>query len=91
MFIIDLHYIVPLEEIDKYVAAHRVYLDKYYAAKVFITSGPKNPRTGGVILASAASQEQIEQIIQEDPFHIHQLARYTITWMLPNKGEMINR
>ena len=85
MFIIDLHYIVPLEEIDKYVAAHRVYLDKYYAAKVFITSGPKNPRTGG------ASQEQIEQIIQEDPFHIHQLARYTITWMLPNKGEMINR
>ena len=91
MFVIDLHYIAPLEEIEKYVTAHRNYLDKYYAANVFITSGPKNPRTGGMILASGDSLEQIEQIILEDPFHIHQLARYTITWVLPNKGEMINR
>lgn len=79
MFIIDLHYIVPLEELDKHLAAHREFLDKYYAENIFVASGAKVPRTGGVILAVAGSAEEVEKIIAEDPFHQHQLAKYTIT------------
>lgn len=79
MFIIDLHYIAPLEELDKHLAAHRQFLDKYYAQSLFIASGAKSPRTGGVILVIANSTEEVEKIIAEDPFHQHQLAKYTIT------------
>jgi len=91
MFIIDLHYLVPIAAIEKHITAHRSFLDKYYEKKLFISSGPKHPRTGGVILATAESLELVENIIKEDPFYIHQLASYTITCWNPNKGEMINR
>lgn len=85
MFIIDLNYIVPLEELDKYILAHVDYLDKYYNLNIFVTSGRKAPRTGGIILANASSKEEVEKIITEDPFYIHQLADIKITEFLTSK------
>lgn len=79
MFIISLNYIVPLEELDLHMDAHVKYLKKYYAADVFIMSGRKVPRTGGIIIAQADSKEIVEKIIAEDPFHQHKLAEFEIT------------
>jgi uncharacterized protein YciI len=79
MFIISLNYIVPLEELDLHMDAHVKYLKKYYAADVFIMSGRKVPRTGGVIIAQANSKEIVKKIIAEDPFHQHKLAEFEIT------------
>lgn len=78
MFIISLTYIVPLDELDKHMAAHVKYLNKYYSKNVFIASGRKVPRTGGIILALADSKEQVEDIIKEDPFHKLKLADFDI-------------
>jgi len=44
---------------------------KYYAAGVFVVSGRKIPRDGGIILAVGESRERIEAIVREDPFHVH--------------------
>jgi uncharacterized protein YciI len=85
MYIIDLKYIVPLEEVDSHMAAHVKYLDKYYQQNIFILSGRKVPRTGGVIIALADSVEDLEEIITEDPFHEHELAKFTITEFLTSK------
>lgn len=82
MFVISLNYIAPLEELDQYMEAHVKYLKKYYAADVFIMSGRKVPRTGGVIIAQADSKEILEKIIAEDPFHQHKLAEFEITEFL---------
>ena len=82
MFIIDIHYIVPLEELDSHMAAHVKYLKKYYAKNIFLASGRKVPRTGGVILALTGSVAEVEKIITEDPFHKHQLAEFKITQFL---------
>lgn len=79
MFIIDIKYIVPLEEIDKHMAAHVEYLEKYYARNVFVVWGRKEPRTGGIIQALAATKEEVEKIITEDPFYTHGLAQITVT------------
>lgn len=79
MFIIDLKYIVSLEQLDEHMAEHVKYLSKYYKADVFIVSGRKVPRTGGIILAQADSKEILEKIIADDPFHQHKLAEFTIT------------
>ncbi|GGH04183.1 YciI family protein [Mucilaginibacter phyllosphaerae] len=86
MFIISLTYIVPLEELDKHMDAHVAYLKKYYAAEVFIMSGRKVPRTGGVIIAQADAKEILEKIIAEDPFHKHKLARFEITEFLASQS-----
>jgi uncharacterized protein YciI len=85
MFIIDLNYIVPLEELDTHMAVHVKYLKKYYAQNIFVASGRKVPRTGGVILALANSKEEIELIITEDPFYKHELAEFTITEFLTSQ------
>ncbi|MEM9103688.1 MAG: YciI family protein [Pseudomonadota bacterium] len=49
MFIIELTFTQPLEEIiKKYGADHGNYLDRYYQSGHFVVSGPQNPKVGGV-------------------------------------------
>lgn len=86
MFIINLTYIVPLEELDKHMTPHVKYLQKYYKQHVFVASGRKVPRTGGIILALADSREALDDIIQEDPFYKHKLAEFTVTEFLTSQS-----
>lgn len=79
MFVVDLNYIAPLEKIDAIMGDHMKFLRKYYKLNAFIASGRKVPRTGGIILVLAKSLEEVEKIINEDPFVIKKLAEYKIT------------
>ena len=79
MFIIDPNYIVPLEQLDKHMTEHVKFLNKYYKQNVFVASGRKVPRTGGIILALADSKEEVEEIMSEDPFAVLKLAEFKIT------------
>lgn len=85
MFIIDLNYIVPLEELDQHMAAHVKFLKKYYAKGLFVASGRKVPRTGGIILTIADSEEAVHKIMSDDPFIKHELADYTLTHFLTSQ------
>ena len=85
MFIINLNYIVPLEKLDAHMTEHVKFLQKYYKQNVFIASGRKVPRTGGIILALAESKEEIERIMGEDPFYTLKLAEITITEFLTSQ------
>src|SRR6187431_1292816 len=86
MFIINLHYIVPLEQLDAHMADHVKFLNKYYKQNVFVASGRKVPRTGGIILALADSREAVDAIIKEDPFYIHKLAEFNVTEFLTSQS-----
>lgn len=85
MFIVDLNYIVPLEELDEHMEAHVKYLRKYYDRNIFVASGRKVPRTGGIILALAETKEEVEKIIAEDPFYKNELAEFTVTHFLTSQ------
>jgi uncharacterized protein YciI len=85
MFIVNLTYIVPLEQLDLHMNEHVKFLRKYYKQNVFVASGRKVPRTGGIILVLAKSKEEVEQIIEEDPFYIHKLAEFSITEFLTSQ------
>jgi uncharacterized protein YciI len=74
MFVIELIYKATLAEIDANMAAHVIFLKKYYAAGNFLISGRKIPRDGGIIIAVAKSLDQIEAIVREDPFYERGLA-----------------
>lgn len=78
MFIINLNYIVPLDQLDAHMAEHVKFLRKYYKLNRFVASGRKVPRTGGIILALAESKEEVERIISEDPFYINKVAEFTV-------------
>ncbi|MBK8291483.1 MAG: GTP cyclohydrolase [Flammeovirgaceae bacterium] len=79
MFIVNLAYIVPLDQIDAAMVEHMKFLNKHYKANLFVASGRKVPRTGGIILVLAQSKAEVESIMAEDPFCIHKLAEFTIT------------
>ncbi len=85
MFIVSLTYKKPIEEVEKYIPAHILFLDKYYAKKNFVFSGRKNPRTGGVILVNNVTKNELEKIIKEDPFHQNGIADYEITEVIATK------
>jgi uncharacterized protein YciI len=78
MFVIELSYKASLTEIDAHMAAHVVFLKKYYAAGNFLVSGRKIPRDGGIIVAVGSSRRVVETIIKEDPFYEHGLADFRI-------------
>jgi uncharacterized protein YciI len=68
VYVIELTYKVPLQEIDAHMAAHVAFLKQHYAAGNFLVSGRKIPRDGGIILAVGRSRRDIETIVEEDPF-----------------------
>ena len=78
MFVIELSYKADLAEIDAHMAAHVVFLKKHYAAGHFLVSGRKIPRDGGIILAVGKSRQEIQTIIEEDPFYQRDLADFRI-------------
>lgn len=78
MFILLVNYKKSLGEVEKKLAAHREYLDKYYALRKFIFSGRRNPRTGGCILCRAESEAEVRGIMKEDPFYTQGIAEYEI-------------
>jgi uncharacterized protein YciI len=78
MFIINLTYIAPLEKIDARMKEHMVFLNHCYKEELFIASGRKVPRTGGIILARAKSKEALEAVMKNDPFVAEGLAECTI-------------
>lgn len=85
IFVIDLEYIEPLEKVEPLLEAHMAFINKYYENETFIASGPKVPRTGGVVLAVSDSREEIETLLAEDPFHAAKVVRYTVTEFYPRR------
>jgi uncharacterized protein YciI len=85
MFILELTYIAPLERVDAALAAHNEWLDGHYAAGVFLASGPKVPRDGGVIIAAGDDRAKIEEIAKSDPFSVAGVAEYAVTELVATK------
>ncbi|SDC21345.1 YciI family protein [Acinetobacter boissieri] len=86
MFIVSLTYKVTLSEVDKHLKDHRKYLDHNYKKGIFIVSGGKIPRTGGIILANIDNRSKLDEILRDDPFKIQNVADYEITEFLPTKS-----
>lgn len=85
MFIVNLTYIKPLEEVENHLSDHISFLNKYYASGNFICSGRKNPRTGGIIICNATNMDDVRKIISEDPFNKNGIASYDIIEFQPTK------
>lgn len=78
MFLILLHYKKPLSEVDHYLIPHREFLQSGYEKNIFIVSGPREPREGGVILSQLKDRDELESWISRDPFYINHIADYEV-------------
>ena len=85
MFIVHLNYKAPLTEVDKYLQAHREFLDYHYKQGLLLASGPMKPRIGGVLIALSNNREDLESVLQQDPYFMADIAEYEIIEFSPVK------
>ncbi len=78
MILISLTYIAPMEAVEQHFEGHLAWLNRHYADGVFVASGRKVPRTGGVIIASG-SLDEVRAICETDPFVSEGVAQYELT------------
>ena len=71
---------------------HIEYLQNQYEKGNFIASGRKIPRTGGIIFSKVDNIQKLEEILEQDPFKINNLARYDIQEFIPSmtSDEFVN-
>jgi uncharacterized protein YciI len=82
-FIIEIIYTASLETISTITPFHREFLKSGYDQGLLLMSGPQNPRSGGMVVARAASKEIIETFFKNDPYNVNKVATYTITEFEP--------
>ncbi len=78
MFILSLTYLKGTEEADKYMQPHIDWVQAGYDKGLFLASGRKVPRTGGVVLARGTRVE-IDAYVAADPFTLHGVCAYEVT------------
>lgn len=83
MFIILVNYKKPIEVVDQHLAEHVRFLEEGYQKNYFVVAGRRNPRTGGVIVSQLTDRQQLENIIKQDPYHIHQVADFDVVEFTP--------
>ena len=84
MFIVTLTYIRPLEELDALMAQHVSWLKTHYDSGLFIASGRQVPRKGGVILARSGNRQELDAILEQDPFAKSGCARVDVIEFAPS-------
>jgi len=85
MFVLELTYVASIERVEAALAEHNAWLDSHYAEGVFLASGPKVPRDGGVIIAVGDDRARIEEVVRSDPFSVAGVAEYTVTEFVAKK------
>ncbi|AHH22221.1 hypothetical protein NONO_c74660 [Nocardia nova SH22a] len=85
MFVVVLTYTADLEIIDSLIPEHTAWLDANYAAGVFLASGRRVPRTGGVIVVDIETRAQLDEILRQDPFGLAGAATYEVIEFVPTK------
>lgn len=82
MFVLELTYTVPLEQVQPLLEDHMRWVKTQYEAGVFVASGRKVPRDGGVILAVGNDRDAIERLVAADPFSVAGVCEYRVTQFL---------
>jgi uncharacterized protein YciI len=76
-----------LAVIDANLEAHRRFLDEGYSAGYLIASGPRVPRTGGILLAQAPNIDELKDYLSRDPFNEAGVAQYEVLEFDPVKSD----
>ena len=78
MFVVHLKYKTPLDEVLKVRPRHVEFLEKFYSENVFLFSGRRYDSTGGIIIANLSNEDEVHEIMKEDPFIKENVANYEV-------------
>jgi uncharacterized protein YciI len=84
-FIIEIDYKVPIETITDILVEHRAFLQIGYDKGMLLCSGPKEPRTGGMVVARSNNLEEVKKYFSQDPYALHKVAEHRFIEFNPVK------
>ena len=84
-FLVDINYLLPFEQIADILQDHRAFLQTGYDKGILLMSGPREPRTGGYVIARAESQAALEAFFENDPYKIKKVATHSFVEFNPVK------
>ncbi|MFI5954540.1 YciI family protein [Cryptosporangium sp. NPDC051539] len=85
MFVVTLTYVADISEVDAELDGHMAWLESQFTDGVFVASGPRVPRHGGVILAQGVDREELNRRLSLDPYAEKCLADYTVIEFDPTR------
>ncbi len=85
LFIVTSSYLKPKAEIAAVTPRHREWLDQHYRSRLFLVSGRMVSGAGGVLLAKAESQSELEAVFAQDPFVLEGCTEYSYVAFTPVK------
>jgi uncharacterized protein YciI len=86
-FLVEITYLVGPELIAEVVGEHRAFLQTGYERGWLLMSGPRIPRTGGVIIARAPSLDELKAFFAQDPYQLKKMASYQYSEFDPVKRQ----
>jgi uncharacterized protein YciI len=75
-FLIEIQYLVPVEQLGEILPQHRAFLQTGYEKGILLLSGPREPRTGGIVIARSNSQNDLEAFFENDPYALNKVATH---------------
>ena len=79
MIVIDLNVTGDAKQVELLFAQHQEFLNKHYANKLFLFSGPKVPFNGGVIIALSDDSAHVAKVMRSEPFVQNNIAEFCLT------------
>jgi len=85
LFVIIVTFTKPKEEVEKYLEAHRNFLDYALKNGTLMLSGAQNPKVGGVIIGRFWSLDEAQAFVHQDPLCVADVASYEVTEFSPSR------
>jgi uncharacterized protein YciI len=63
---------------ESLLSEHYAFMDEQYRQGALVASGPRMPRTGGVIVARGVDVAQVERLLSEEPLARAGIAAYDV-------------
>lgn len=82
-FIVLINYKAPIEQIEATTPIHREFLKQGYEKGLLLFSGPRVPRSGGVVCAKGKTLEEVDNFFMDDPYRKNNLADYEFIQFRP--------
>ena len=84
-FIVEIIYTAPLEQIATKTPFHREFLQKGYDQGWLLMSGPRVPKTGGIVVCRAPSLAELQAFFENDPYKLAGMTDYRFNEFEPVK------
>jgi len=87
MFVVLLKFSANKAKAGQFMDGHNAWLGQGFANGVFLLAGSIKPGLGGAILAHGVAAEELQQLVNADPFVVEDVVRAEILEIAPSKAD----